>query len=400
MAQIVAMPKLGLTMTSGTVTLWLKREGDLVAAGEPLVEIETDKISSTVESPADGCLLKILAAEWEEKEITAPLCVLGAQGEAWEDALKATAGAEQPAQEAQEVAAPQPSQQPAQGAPSGRVVASPVAKRLAAENGLDLSTITGSGPDGRIEKKDIELLLSQRGAPTTAEEAGGIAVARRVPLAGARKVSAARLTASKHDIPHVYFRVSVDATAIFAARRKAIEASGGKCSLNDVIVKAVAMALADMPEVNSSLVGEEILCYKDVNIGVATNTDKGLLVPVVRRADRMSLREIATSTGALIARARAGAASLEDLSGGTFTISNLGALGVDEFSAVILPPQAAILAVGRIADAPCVINGGIFIRPQMNLTLSVDHRVIDGALAAAYIARLKEILENADTLMN
>ena len=399
MAQIVTMPKLGLTMTSGKITLWLKQEGDPVAAGEPLVEIETDKITSTVESPVEGYVLKILAAEWDDREITAPLCVLGAQNEGWEDALNAPpVETAQPEQESPQAAAPQPAQQPVQGALSGRVVASPVAKRLAAENGLDLSAIVGSGPDGRIEKKDIELLLSQRGAPA-ADEAGGIAVARRVPLAGARKVSAARLTASKHDIPHVYFRVSVDATALFAARQKAL-AGGGKCSLNDVIVKAAAMALTDMPEVNSSLVGEEILCYKDVNIGVATNTDRGLLVPVVRRADRMSLREIAASTCALIARARAGAASLEDLSGGTFTISNLGALGVDEFSAVILPPQAAILAVGRIADAPCVIDGGIFIRPQMHLTLSVDHRVIDGALAAAFLARLKEILESADTLLS
>jgi pyruvate dehydrogenase E2 component (dihydrolipoamide acetyltransferase) len=382
MAQIITMPKLGLTMTSGKITLWLKREGDEVAAGEPVCEIETDKISAQVESPAGGVVLKILAEEWEEKEIAAPLCILGARGEAWESAVQSGAdgaGEETPA--------------------PNRLIASPAARRLAQERGVELGRVAGTGEGGHIEKKDVERLLEERaGAPGPG--ARGIAVAKRIPLAGPRKVAADRLSASKRDIPHAYFTVSVDAAAMIDLKREAgAGAAGGKKpTLNDVIVRAAAAALREFPEVNATLAGGEIVCYRDVNIGIAVDTDRGLFVPVIRQADKKSLQEIADAAGELIGRAREGKLAPDDLAGGTFTISNLGAYGVDEFAPVINPPEAAILAVGRAADAPCAAGGELRVRPVMRLTLAVDHRTIDGALAARFLARLKEIMEATEAL--
>jgi pyruvate dehydrogenase E2 component (dihydrolipoamide acetyltransferase) len=371
MSQIVNMPKLGLTMTSGKIMMWLKQEGDAVTAGESLLEMETEKISTNVESPADGYVLKIIAQEWEEKEIGAPLCVIGALGESWEDG------------------------------PAKRVLISPAAKRIAEENGIDYSTLTGSGTEGRIEKKDIEKLIEQGGpapAPVTADSNGGIAVAKRIPLSGPRKVAAARLAASKREIPHVYFKVTVDASAMLALKQKAGEAAAAaglkKPTINDVVVLAVAKTLAELPEVNATFTGEEIVCYTDINIGIAVNAGKGLFVPVIRQADRKTLQQIADAAGALAGRAREGKSLADDLSGGTFTVSNLGAFGIDEFAAVINPPEAAILAVGSVMDTPCAINGGVFVRPLVHLTISVDHRVIDGALAAQFLKRLKEIMEH------
>ena len=394
MPQLVTMPKLGLTMTQGTITAWMKREGDAVAAGETLCEIETDKITSPVESPAAGVMLKLLAQEFEEREIAAPLCVIGRPGDRWEDALAASREPETGVPEAVLARESQPVAQPQQAQPGKRVLISPVARRLAEEHGLDYSAATGSGEGGRIEKKDVERLLEHRGGrpAATAAAAGEPAVIRRVALAGARKVAAERLAMSKREIPHVYFHIDVDATALLAYKERA-KAAGIKATGNDAIVLAAARALAEFPEVNASLIGDEILCYGDVNVGIAVSTDRGLYVPVLRQADKMALERIASGSAALIARAREGKATLDDLTGGTFTVSNLGAFGIDGFSAVINPPQVAILAVGRIAEKPVAIGGGVFVRPMVALTLSVDHRAIDGALAARFLQRLKEILE-------
>lgn len=397
MATFITMPKLGLTMTQGTITQWLKKEGDEVNAGDPVCEIETDKISAQVESPSDGVIFKILAAEFEEKEITAPLCVLVAKGEIWDGVLpQATAEVTEQSAHVQS-----PAETPAKEQPTRRQLVSPIARRLAEENGLDISMLTGTGPDGRIEKKDVESLLAQRSiaAPSArpGQEAAAafITAAKRIPLTGPRKVAAERLAASKREIPHVYFRVSVDATQALALKQKmaAAAVAGRKPSLNDVIVKAAAMALKEYPEVNASFAGDEILCYGDINVGIAVDSEKGLFVPVIRQADKKSLQEITDAAGLLIARAREGKPAPDDLSGGTFTISNLGAYGVDEFAAIINPPQAAILAVGRAADTPVALDGEIRIRPMICLTLSVDHRVINGTLAARFLARLKSVLE-------
>lgn len=407
MAQLVAMPKLGLTMTSGKITLWLKSVGDTVKAGEVLLEIETDKIASPVESPADGILLKILAEEWEERNITEPLCVIGAPGDRWEDAMPAA----QPLQEPQQQAEQAVEQVPQAHEGSKRVLISPIAKRLAEENGVDTTVVAGSGADGRIEKKDIETLLADRTAATSgslaagqqAEEPCGPQVSRRVPLDSLRKVVARRLAASKREIPHAYFKVTVDASFILAIKESAsaaaISGTGTKTSLNDIILKAVATVLSEFPDFNASLQGEEIIYYQAVNIGIAVDTPKGLVVPVVKNAAEKSLKEISSTALDLATRAKTGKLTHHDITDGTFTVSNLGAWGIDEFSAIINPPEAAILAVGRAADTPYALKGDLCIRPLMALTLSVDHRIIDGTLAARFLSRLKQIIEEPSVLL-
>ena len=407
MVQLVTMPKLGLTMTSATIALWLKKVGDPVKAGEALLEIETDKITAPVESPADGILLKILAEEWEERDITVPLCVIGAPGDRWEDAMPAAQPPQEPQQQAQQAMEQVPQVLQA----DKRVIISPIAKRLAEENGVDTAAVFGSGVDGRIEKKDIEKLLEDRTAALSGSQAAGQTaaahglpqVSRRVPLDSLRKVVAERLAANKREVPHVYFKVTVDASFILAIKESVSKAAaalaGTKTSLNDIIVKAVATALSEFPDFNASLQGEEIIYYQDVNIGIAVDTPRGLVVPVVRNADGKSLMEISAAALDLATRAKAGKLTYQDITGGTFTVSNLGAWGIDEFSAIINPPEAAILAVGRAADAPYALNGGLCIRPLMALTLSVDHRIIDGALAARFLSRLKQIIEEPSVLL-
>ncbi|MDO8685905.1 MAG: dihydrolipoamide acetyltransferase family protein [Clostridiales bacterium] len=396
MSHEIIMPKLGLTMTHGMITRWLKKEGDWVQTGEVVLEIETDKINSDVESPVDGYVLKILAEEGEDREITTPLCIIGEKDESTE------------------------------GLDSKREIRiSPVAKKMAQENGIDYMRIIGTGPDGRIVKEDIQAAVEAGSklqsstdavqvkavseapvlkAPVIPEAAGAVQesadrlILKKVPLAGIRKIVAARLTQSKHDIPHVYFKISVDAGNVMELKNKVSETvkarTGRKLSLNDIIVKAVAAAIEGFPDFNASLVENEIIYYKNANIGVAVNSERGLVVPVVKNANEKSLSELCRSLGELVDKARSGKLNLEDMSEGTFTVSNLGAYHINEFSAIINPPESAILAVGRAAETPCVRNGEIVIRPVMNLTLSIDHRIIDGALAAQFMKKLKDILED------
>ena len=424
------MPKLGLTMTHGTITRWLKKEGDRVQAGEVILEIETDKINSEVESSVDGYILKIMAKEGEEREITAPLCIIG-EMEASAAAgrifitpaakmlasqygldytkLKGTGPDDRivkkditsqleknvhPVKNSMEIA-------------DCAVRITPVAKKIAQENGIDYTKIKGSGPDGRIMKEDIQSAAGPftRTASQISEAASQIMdeVVKKVPLSGIRKIVAERMTQSKHDIPHVYFKISVDTGNMMELKNKMSEAvkarTGRKLSLNDIIVKAVASVIAELPEFNTSLVGDEIISYRSSNIGIAVNSERGLVVPVVRNAGEKSLSELCSKLGELIEKARSGKLSLEDMTGGTFTVSNLGTYHIDEFSAIINPPECAILAVGRAVEVPCVRNGEIVIRPMMKLTLSVDHRIIDGALAAQFMKKLKDILEDPYLLL-
>jgi pyruvate dehydrogenase E2 component (dihydrolipoamide acetyltransferase) len=467
MAQTVIMPKLGLTMTHGKITRWLKKEGDRVEAGEVVVEIETDKISSEVESPVDGVILHILAHEGEEKEITTPICVIVGDDEQPEEQEKTlesmpmAAIAMSPGQrifitpvakklardhgldysgvhgtgpqgrivkkdilkhvEGMALSVELPGEES-----SGRIRITPVAKKIAHENGISYTRIQGTGPDGRIVKEDILAAVeaikkggikvemaaektqsqpdvAQSCVPVAAQPLPDGGIVKKAPLAGVRKVIAARLSQSKHDIPHVYFKISVDAGNILELKNKAAETvkvkTGKKLSLNDIIIKAAAAALEELPDINVSLQGEEIIYYRDANIGIAVNTDRGLVVPVIRGANRKSLSEISKTSGELIDKARSGKLTMEDMTGGTFTISNLGAYHIDEFSAIINPPESAILAVGRAAETPCVRDGQIVIRPMMNLTVSIDHRVIDGAQAAQFMKRLKDILEDPYLLL-
>lgn len=362
MPQELIMPKLGLTMTHGRVTRWLKKEGDRINTGEAVVEIETDKINSEVESPIDGYMLKILAQEGEEKEITAPICIIGEKDEP---------------------------------ANSAEIRISPVAKKIAQENGIDYSTIRGTGPDGRIVKEDVLAAIEKKKDPP--------AGARKVPLAGMRKVIARRLSQSKHDIPHVYFKSMIDASKLVDMKNRFSETirakTGKKLSINELVIKAAAVALEGFADINTSLVNDEIIYHDDINIGMAVCIEKGLVVPVVKNANRKSLSEINKISGDLAIKAREGRLSPDDMAGGTFTVSNLGAYGIDEFTAIINPPESAILAVGRIKEAACIENGQIVVKPVMVLTLSVDHRVIDGALAAQFMKKLKDLLEDPYTLL-
>ena len=391
MSYEIIMPKLGLTMTHGKITRWLKKEGDWVQAGEVVLEIETDKINSDVESPVDGYVLKVLAEEDEEREITTPLCIIGEKDE-------------------QILKLPEENGQPADkdaDAIIRKIRITPLAKKMAQENGIDFAKIIGTGPEGRIVKEDIQAAVDagrkiQSGIDAVQDPAGRLIV-KKVPLAGIRKIVAARLTQSKHDIPHAYYKISVDAGNLMELKNKVSETikagTGRKLSLNDIIVKAVAAAIEGFPDFNASLVENEIIYYKNANIGIAVNSERGLVVPVVRNAGEKSLSELCSNLGELVDKARSGKLSLEDMTGGTFTVSNLGVYHINEFSAIINPPESAILAVGRATETPCVRNGEIVIRPVMNLTLSVDHRIIDGALAAQFMKKLKDILEDLSFML-
>lgn len=388
MAQVVIIPKLGLTMATGQVARWLKQEGEEVKAGEPLFELMTDKITTEVESPADGYLLKILLPAGTEADVLAPACVVGAQGETYESP------AVSPGQtEARHGEGGSP-QGPASSYEAGKegIRISPLARRLAEENGIDLATLRGTGPDGRIVKEDVMAAVAARSGKSPR-----IAADKRRPLAGIRRVIAERLARSKREIPHTYFKIAVEAGKLKAFRDSI--SAGRKPSYNDLLIKAAAHALTEFPAVNVSVDGQEIVEHGEIDIGLAVSIEDGLVVPVVKNAGRKTLAEITAETALLIEKARSGRLTQDDVSGGTFTVTNLGMYGLDEFTAVINPPESAILAVGAILERPWVKEGRLVVAPVMQLTLSVDHRVIDGALAAQFLARVKQILEEPEALV-
>lgn len=424
MARNIIMPKLGLTMTQGRITRWLKKEGEQIKVGEPVAEIETDKINAEVESTLNGYILKILAQEGEEVAITVPICIVGENNTLETSQVDNLTNNEETKIVKADVLKAVDSVEAgsniviADTANSSRAKISPLARTMAQENGIDISKITGTGPEGRIVKEDIQAAMHEKTSiktvmaePIVAEPvletvqvhnetlAGG----RRVPLSGMRKIIAQRLTQSKHDTPHVYFKVNVDATRIIELKNQISDLvkdkTGKKLSINEVIIRAVASALEAFPDVNVSLVDNEIIYHDNINIGMAVSVEKGLVVPVINDANKMSLSEINKIAGELAMKAKDGKLNMDEMSGGTFTISNLGAYGIDEFSAIINLPESAILAVGAAAEAPCVENGQVVIKTRMNLTLSVDHRVIDGALAARFMKKLKEFLENPYLLL-
>lgn len=424
MARNIIMPKLGLTMTQGRITRWLKKEGEQIKVGEPVAEIETDKINAEVESTLNGYILKILAQEGEEVAITVPICIVGENNTLETSQVDNLTNNEETKIVKADVLKAVDSVEAgsniviADTANSSRAKISPLARTMAQENGIDISKITGTGSEGRIVKEDIQAAMHEKTSiktvmaePIVAEPvletvqvhnetlAGG----RRVPLSGMRKIIAQRLTQSKHDTPHVYFKVNVDATRIIELKNQISDLvkdkTGKKLSINEVIIRAVASALEAFPDVNVSLVDNEIIYHDNINIGMAVSVEKGLVVPVINDANKMSLSEINKIAGELAMKAKDGKLNMDEMSGGTFTISNLGAYGIDEFSAIINLPESAILAVGAAAEAPCVENGQVVIKTRMNLTLSVDHRVIDGALAARFMKKLKEFLENPYLLL-
>lgn len=410
MAIAVQLPALSPTMTEGKITRWLKKEGDKISSGTAIAECETDKSNLEIEAYDDGTLLKILVPEGSAAPVGSTIAWIGKPGEAIPEAapvekpLAAAAPAAPPAPAAATAAAPPPAPAArpaplASQAGNGRLRASPLAKKIAATQGIDLATLQGTGPAGRIIKKDVEEALT-RGPPAPAK---GAAIARsapgvRVPPQGLpvtqmRKVIAQRLTEVKPGVPHFYLNVDVEMDQALQLREEA-KAKGLKVSVNDIVVKATAVAVRDFPRINQIFAGEVIQQLTNVDVGVAVAIEDGLITPIVRDADQKGLAEIGAEVRELAERARHKRLKPEEYTGGSITVSNLGMFGIDSFIAVLNPPQAAILAVGKVEPKVVVRDGQMVIHQMMSITLSGDHRVIDGAVGAQYLQELKGLLEH------
>ncbi len=396
----VIMPALGVAQQTGTLIKWLKAEGQSVAKGEPLMEIETDKATVEIEAPGSGVLASVTAAPGDEIPVGNRIAVILAPGE------KASAA----------VVIPHPSPLPkgevrgegqakathslrtnpsarSIGSSRGRLLASPAAKRIAREKGVNLAFVKGSGPEGSVLAEDV-----LRASPGSA--AGAIlisSVEKILPLSPMRRIVGERMVQSKQSAPHFYVSMDIDMTAVNslrAERKKRVK--DGVPSVNDFILKACARALKDFPTVNSTFVEQGIKLHADINLGMAVALEEGLVVPVIRNADRLSLTELAAQSRALVDKAQKKKLFPVDYEGGTFTVSNLGMLGVDSFVAIINPPQCAILAVGRIASRVVADDGMFAIKSLMTATLSADHRIVDGAVGARFLRQVKEVLEQGE----
>ncbi|MFE8597056.1 pyruvate dehydrogenase complex dihydrolipoamide acetyltransferase [Archangium violaceum] len=400
----VVMPALSPTMTEGKLIKWLKKEGDKVSSGQAIAEVETDKSNLEVEAYDDGVLARIVVQEGQMAKVGSPIAFLAGKG----GAKAAAPAAQAPAPAAPKAAAPAPAQAPAPKAapaptPGGRVRASPLAKRMARDRGLDLSQVQGSGPLGRIVKSDIEKALTQ--APAARAPAAAAAAApgvrpepKAVPVTTMRKVIAQRMAEVKPGVPHFYLSVDVEMDAALKIREEA-KALESKVSVNDIIVKASAMALRRYPKMNVSLHGDTILHFETVDVGIAVAIEDGLITPIIRDADKKGLSAISAEARDLAERARKRGLKPHEYTGGSLTVSNLGMYGIDSFIAVINPPQAAILAVGSVSDKVVVRDGQMVVRKLMTVTLSGDHRVIDGAIGAEYLRELKALLEHPMRLL-
>ncbi|MCS6856634.1 MAG: pyruvate dehydrogenase complex dihydrolipoamide acetyltransferase [Sandaracinaceae bacterium] len=408
MAKIVGLPKLSPTMEEGTLARWHKKEGDEIAVDDLLAEVETDKATMEWRSFDRGVLLKILVPEGSTLRPDTPVAIIGARGEDISSLLASLneggpKGAPPVAQLSQEGPSKGVTTAPAPGltekAQPSRLLASPLVRRLAREHGLDLRQVQGSGPGGRIIKRDIEALIGKAEAPPAFELPPFERPAPiRKPLSQMRKTIARRLLESKQTIPHFYLTIDVDMGRLLeerAALNAELEARGqdAKTSINDWVVKATALALKEVPECNASFAGNEILYHQVIDISIAVAVPDGLVTPVLRDADRKGIVTISQEIRALAERAREKKLRPEEMQGGTFSISNLGMYGIEEFAAVINPPEAAILAVGSVRDEVVVEKGQILPGKRMKLTLSCDHRVIDGATGARFLAVLKRLLE-------
>jgi pyruvate dehydrogenase E2 component (dihydrolipoamide acetyltransferase) len=358
----IVMPRLSLTMKEGSVGKWYKKEGDRVEKGEPIVEVVSEKATYDVEAPSSGILRKVFATEGTDVPVNELLAVITAENEPFSEA---------------ELRQEQP-KTVEEG--ERQALASPAAKRLARERGLNLSLVEGSGPDGRISEEDIKRFLE--------EQTGRLPKVKQViSLSGLRKTSAERVAASFRTAPHSTLMMDVDVSRIVDVHNKL------GVSYTAILAMATSRALSEHPMVNSTLEGSQIKVFENVNVGLAMNTPNGLVVPVLHDADKKSLQILDTAMKELTEKARQGKLTNEDLSGGTFTITNLGMYGVDSFTPIINPPEAAILGVGRIVEKPAAINDRIEIKPMLTLSLSYDHRVLDGAPAADFLRKVKENLE-------
>ena len=422
------MPSMGADMTEGTIVKWLKAEGDEVKRGDKLAEIETDKTVVEMESYNEGLLRKIVIGEGELVPVGALIAYIGAADDEVPDAPAAAPAAdkkEEPAKAEEPAAAPAPAPEPAAKAPApapqkaapapapvaaapastnGRVKASPIARRLAEEKGIDIATVPGTGPGGRITRDDV---LGFRPSPAFASLRATAAVqvdGSDIPLTNMRKAIARVTVRSKTEAPHYYVTHAVDMTDAMHFRRQLNEAladSGNRVSVNDMIMKAVINALIKHPKWNAFFENDRLVGHSDINLGVAIALEQGLIVPALMRAQNMSLVEISQNVRDLGKRARGEGGSLtqEELTMGTFGTSNLGMFGTDTFAAIIVPPQAGIVAVGAVKPTPVVKNDEIVVRQMMNATISADHRVGDGAEAAVFLGEVQKNLENPTRLI-
>ena len=454
----IQMPKLSDTMTEGTLVTWRKKKGDKVSAGEVIAEIETDKATMEWESPEDGTLTEIYVEEGGKVNVGDKIAFIGEPGEAAPAEKQPAEAKEKPAaekkkettatpaakapqaesekpapaqKEEEEIAPPQQTKKqpepveakqseqkqkkkepaPAAAKEDARVKASPVARRVAAELGVDLASVNGTGPDGRVTETDVRAAAKAKGAgqaPAAAKApapaAGKPTAGSRINLSGMRKVIAERLVESKGPVPHFYLNIEVAAGPLMAARAElksaGEDADTAKITVNDFVLKAAVQAATKVPKVNASFDGDAIVQYEDVDLGIAVAIPEGLLTPVIRGAQNKSLRELSALAKDLAQRARNKRMKPEEFQGGTFTVSNLGGMGIDSFSAIINPPQGFILAIGAITKQPVVDDcDQIGVGHRMSIWMSCDHRVIDGALGAEYLKELRHLLENPALLL-
>jgi pyruvate dehydrogenase E2 component (dihydrolipoamide acetyltransferase) len=437
----IQMPKLSDTMTEGTLVSWKKKKGDKVSAGDVIAEIETDKATMEWESPEDGILKEIYVEEGGKVNVGDKIAFIGDEGEETpkkeekkeekpkeekkeqkETEKPAPAKAKEketaPPQEKEKAAkpaeakkAPEKAQAPPARSTStdeARVKASPVARRVAAELGVDLASVKGSGPEGRVTETDVRAAAKSKSAPAAAPKSTSTAPkpgpGTRINLSGMRKGIADRLVQSKAPVPHFYLNIDIDAGPLMAARAELKSGGEGadtsKITVNDFVLKASVMAAVKVPKVNASFDGDAIVQYADVDLGIAVAIEDGLLTPVIRAAQDKSLREISEMAKDLAQRARNKRMKPEEFQGGSFTVSNLGGMGIDSFSAIINPPQGFILAIGKIAKTSVVdASDQIVIGHRMSIWMSCDHRVIDGALGAVYLKEFRHLLENPALLL-
>ena len=451
----IQMPKLSDTMTEGTLVAWKKKKGDKVSAGEVIAEIETDKATMEWESPEDGTLTEIYVQEGGKVNVGDKIAFIGEEGEAppkKDEKPKAEDNKEKGPQAETEKPAPakakeketappqekkkdkpveadvspakkeQPGRLPPQQSDEARVKASPVARRVAGELGVDLASVKGTGPEGRVTESDVRAAAKTGGVKSAQGQTGRVSAAKpstdrparapsqkregesRIQLSGMRKGIAERLVQSLGPVPHFYLTIEINARPLMEAREElksgGEQSDAAKITVNDFVLKAAVMAAVKVPRVNASFDGDAIVQYADVDLGIAVAIDEGLLTPVVRAAQTKSLREISEAVKDLAHRARNKRMKPEEFQGGSFTVSNLGGMGIDSFSAVINPPQGFILAVGRVNKVPVIDDcDQMVVGQRMSITMSCDHRVVDGALGAEYLKELRHLLENPALLL-
>ena len=402
MATAVILPKLDEAMLTGTIVWWMKDEGDWVEKGESILEIETEKVTFEIEAEESGILSKVVAKEGDEVPVGTVIALILQPGEEAPDVPEPVVV---PKAEAPAAAPAAPVEVPEALKEPRDIKASPVARRTAREHGIDIATVQGTGPGGRIVREDVLRAVeeSKAVAAQPVQEEPGLAEQEVVPLSSIRKVIARRMTES-FQAPHFYLTIEVDTREFGETRQQLVplieNETGIRLTVTDLIIKMVAKSLEDNPAVNCAYVDGSVKLLKRIDIGLVTAVEGGLLVPVIRRADQKSLAEIAQARAELTQRAKDGQLSMVEMRDSTFTVSNLGMFGIDQFSAILQPPEAAILAVSRIADKAVVKDGQIVIRPMMTLTLSIDHRVLDGVVGSQFLQSLKNYIENPASFLD